>query len=96
MLKAEIVDPTVQERSGTNSRGAWTLRTQSAVLHVGAFRFPLEVPLDRNQPAFSAGIYLVDDTSFATDNYARMIVKRLVLKAPAAAAAGQPSTARTG
>ena len=84
MLKVEIVDDAVSERTGTNAKGAWSLRTQQGILVIGPFRYPLEIALDRGQGSFSKGSYVVDDTTFSVDNYSRMVVKRLVLK-PAAA-----------
>ena len=46
----------------------------------------ITIALGRDQPVYSPGLYVVDDSSFTTDQYGSLVVGRLVLKAQAAAA----------
>lgn len=76
-------------KSGTSKRGqAYSIREQTGFAQLGDEVRKVTVGLGREQPVYPPGVYVVDDSSFTTDQYGQLVVGRLVLKPVAASVPG--------
>lgn len=71
MIKIEIDSDQIDERRGTNEKGDWSIRSQKAYAHLPGNKYPSEtsITLDRNQEAYSKGVYTLDPSSIILGNY---------------------------
>lgn len=81
MLKIDIVDVSVNERSGTNERGAWHSREQTAWVHLfersgqpQPHPQRLVIRLDDGQPPYPVGKYELSPQSFYLGDFASLRV----------------------
>jgi hypothetical protein len=81
-------------KSGTSKRGqAYSIREQTGFAQLGEETRKVTIGLGREQLVYAVGVYVVDDSSFTTDQYGQLVVGRLVLK-PVGAASAVPSAQR--
>lgn len=87
-MKIEIKDTKVNEKSGTSAKTnkPYTIREQAGYAHLPNSAYPVEISitLDKDAPAWSPGMYLVDDASFYADRFKRLTIGRLELRPIAA------------
>jgi len=95
VLKIVVKSAEFDTKSGTSRRGqAYSIREQTGYAHIGDEVRKIVISLGRDQPVYSPGNYLVDDSSFTTDQYGQLIVGRLVLRAAAVPQSAPQSVAR--
>jgi hypothetical protein len=92
-IKVQIKSTDFETKSGVARRtgNAYSIREQIGYAHVGEEVRKIVIGLGKDQPVYAAGSYVVDDSSFTTDNFGSLVVGRLVLKPLAAA---MPSAAK--
>ena len=62
----EVMSADVDERSGTNDRGAWQMRTQKAYLHQNEpYPAPFDLFLEKGQLPYPPGQYLFAGGTFS-------------------------------
>jgi hypothetical protein len=94
-MKIEVTSTAVEVKTGTNGRGPWEIREQTAYFFKNADdKYPQEtvVTLDKNQPPYPPGFYEIDESSFFIGRY-RQFNCRLKLKPVVAAAQTSRATA---
>lgn len=71
MIKVEIESSEVDERSGSNEKGPWTIRTQKAYAHLPGNKYPSEtsITLDRGADAYKPGNYQLSPESIILGSY---------------------------
>ena len=74
MVKIQVKDPSVTERSGNKAGRAWHMRTQSAWAYLPSKPFPVEVSitLSDSQAAFAAGDYVLDGRAAWVGKYGEL------------------------
>ncbi len=89
-IKVLIKSSDFETKSGVSKRGAaYAIREQTGYAQLGEEVRRVTLSLGRDQPVYAVGAYIVDDSSFTTDQYGQLVVGRIVLK-PIAANAVQP------
>ena len=74
-MKFEITSTQVETKSGTNGRGPWEIREQTAYMFKNeADKYPQEVvvTLDKDQSPYQPGYYELDDKSFFVGRYKQL------------------------
>lgn len=71
MIKIEIEDTEIDERSGQNDKGPWTIRSQKAYAFLPGNKYPSEtsITLERGQDAYAKGAYQLDPKSIVMGAY---------------------------
>jgi hypothetical protein len=91
-IKVTIKSADFDTKSGTSKRGQpYSIREQTGFAQLGDETRKLTISLKQHQEVYAPGVYLLDDSSFTTDQYGQLTVGRLVLKAVAASVAGAMS-----
>jgi hypothetical protein len=84
-IRVIIKSADFETKSGTSKRGApYSIREQVGFAQLGEEVRKITISLGREQLVYAPGTYVVDDTSFTTDQFGSLVVGRLVLKALAA------------
>jgi hypothetical protein len=88
-IRVVIKSADFDTKSGVSKRGqAYSIREQTGFAHLGDEVRKVTISLGREQPVYAPNTYVVDDSSFTTDQFGSLIVGRLVLKPMAPASAG--------
>jgi hypothetical protein len=89
MLKIEIKDVAVEQKSGTarQSGKPYTIRTQSGWTSLNGETRRVPINLERDQPAYEVGQYVLADSSFIFGDFGRLMLGRLELQKVALSAA---------
>ena len=86
MIRIEVVNGAVDERSGSKNGKNWTIREQSAYAHLldefgKPHKYPVQcsIPLDRDAPAYQPGFYMLDPRSIYVGDFRRLELGRVKL-----------------
>ena len=86
MIRIEVVNTTVDERSGNKNGKNWLIREQSAYAHLlDEFSKPLKypvactIPLDKDAAPYQPGFYTLDMRSVYVGDYRRLELGRVKL-----------------
>lgn len=86
MIRINIKSSDFDVKSGTSKRGQpYSIREMTGYATLGEETRKVTISLGRDQPVYAVGMYIVDDTSFSTDQFGSLVVGRLVLKLAVAA-----------
>jgi hypothetical protein len=83
MLKIEIASEELDVQSGTAKSGRlYSIRKQQGYAHLPSARYPspFTLVLEKNQPPFAPGHYMLCDESFYVGEFGRLMVGKLTLK----------------
>lgn len=97
-IKVTVLNAIVDERGGTfkDDEGKdreYTTRKQKAKLESGGFAYPYDVRLDKGQPAYPEGEYVLDVTSMAQVNKGVLSLSKFTVLIPVQKSAPRASAA---
>jgi Helix-destabilising protein len=98
MLKFQFKTNEVETKTGVSTKSGkpvpYSIREQTAYVAIGDETRRVVIGLKHDQPVYAPGAYVMDDTSFTTDNFGNLAVGRLVLRPLVASAAASAPAAR--
>jgi len=80
VLRLTIKSAEVTEKTGTNAKGPWKIREQTARIELNDESRKVVVALNKDAAPYAPGVYEVSDASFYIDNYGGLQLGRLVLR----------------
>jgi len=86
MIRIEILNSTIDERSGSKNGKNWVIREQAAYAHLldehgKPVKYPVacSIPLEREGSAYQPGFYMLDPRSIYVGDYRRLELGRVKL-----------------
>ena len=86
MIRIEVVNTSVDERSGNKNGKNWVIREQAAYAHLlddqgKPMKYPVActLPLEKDAPPYQAGFYTLDARSIYVGDFRRLELGRVRL-----------------